>query len=352
MSGSCFAAGGMETDRLWIESAQPDSGSLVKAGESLQIKARVAYELTSTPTGNIQVRAVAGNQNIFSHVYPVGYGEGVQDVLFPSVLAEGDQLLVHFVLMPDGAIQGVEEKLFYQTPPGAFRLEMVGESSITVNPGQQVDLKMKVSTPNGYAVPNAEYVVSLVERGGEPDFLGQAGQTRTTISTDDAGQAELRFFPASITGFGVDRFPQDREIQFVTRDGEHSATIGLKLLPGPAVPAKTLPRVERIYLLKEKETVENTGELITLETFPLDTGEIFVLYEFANLQPPAILKASWLDAGRNIQFGEVPMLIPTTAGRSRFTIRQPNDGWAVGRYQVTISWEGTVLKTIEFSISN
>lgn len=351
MSGFCVAANSMETDRLRIVAAQPDGGSLVKAGESLEIKVRVAYDLTSTPIGEIRVKAVAGEKEIFRHVYPVSYGQGEQDVLFPAFLAEGERLQVHICLMPDGAIQGVEENFYYRTPPGAFRLEMVGESSIIVNPGQPTDLKMQVTTPSGEAIPKGQFEVSVVERVGEPDFLGQAGQTVTTVITDEAGQAALRFFPASINGLGADRFPQDRQFRFVSPDGEHSATIGLRLLPGPAVPAKTQPRVEKIYLLKEKETLENIGELISLDTFPLDTWEIFVLFEYANMIPPAILKASWLDAGRNIQFGEVPMLIPTTTGRSLFTIRQPGDGWAVGRHQVTIKWRESVLKSIEFSIS-
>ena len=169
-----------------------------------------------------------------------------------------------------------------------------------------------------------------------------------------------------------------KEVRLVTTDGgngiseDWAAWLNLKLTwpdPGSAAatvkvrkPTRPQPadveiagpsgrkgQVDAVYTLDRKP---DGSQMVSLVEFPGNTEEIFIWFQYSDLEAGDVLTGIWTDIGRQRELRVVPVVVAESKGAAGFVLRRPVSGWFKGNYLVEIKRGGNVLGSSEFTVDD
>jgi hypothetical protein len=92
------------------------------------------------------------------------------------------------------------------------------------------------------------------------------------------------------------------------------------------------------------------------ETFTADTPKIVIHVELKNAAVGAKVEAAWIAvktdaAPANYKIDAATVTLDNELDEATFGLSKPDAGWLAGAYQVQVSYDGTLEKTVPFSVT-
>jgi hypothetical protein len=101
--------------------------------------------------------------------------------------------------------------------------------------------------------------------------------------------------------------------------------------------------------------VVDTGSDVQ-ETFAADTPKIVIHIELKDAVVGAKVEAAWIAvktdaAPANYKIDAATVTLDNALDEATFGLSKPDAGWPAGTYQVEVSYDGTLEKTVPFSVT-
>ncbi len=121
-------------------------------------------------------------------------------------------------------------------------------------------------------------------------------------------------------------------------------------------------------VLTDKMSDDNPGP--ATEAFTKDTPMIYIAWKSDQLKEGQTIKGTWIAedtnnaAPPNYKIDEATLTLtkdfkakmlstlPGSYWGGKFSMSKPNNGWPVGKYRIDISVDGTIVKTIKFTVGD
>ncbi len=92
------------------------------------------------------------------------------------------------------------------------------------------------------------------------------------------------------------------------------------------------------------------------EAFAADTPKIVIHIELKDPTVGAKIQAAWIavktdGAPANYKIDAATVTVDNAQDEATFGLSKPDAGWPVGAYQVEVSYDGTLEKTVPFSVA-
>lgn len=130
--------------------------------------------------------------------------------------------------------------------------------------------------------------------------------------------------------------------------------------------SESLPQIDTI--LTDQYSPDHPGE--AKESFAADTAKIYILWQSEQLKPGQKIKSVWIAedtnnvAPPNYKIDEAELTIdnnmkekilsnlPGAYFGGKFALSKPDNGWPAGKYHMDIYVDGTLVKTVKFTVAS